>query len=126
MVYTVGTVAVIATGAGVYYYLSHDTEQTSKGAATGEKRKSKKDRRKAKKDVEAGTSEPAPKAGDEKSGLSIGHLGAYPQLTGLVGEEPRGKVATVEPEAELPQVDEMTVDTLDTEVRLQDIRGQIV
>ncbi len=52
VVYTVGAVAVVVTGAGVVYYLSQPNRdlngQDGSGTATDEKRKSKKERRKAK------------------------------------------------------------------------------
>ena len=66
IVYTVGAVAVVATGAGVFYYLKQDTASSSKGAGIADRKRSKKDRRKLKKDVEEATSEPAPRTSDEK------------------------------------------------------------
>lgn len=62
--YTIGAVAVVATGAGVVYLLTRDPRVD--GQAAGEKRKSKKDRRKAKKEDVEGFAQPKPKSGDEK------------------------------------------------------------
>jgi mitochondrial import receptor subunit TOM70 len=49
VVYTVGAVAVVVTGAGVVYFLSESSKGSDNGSAPEEKRKNKKDRRKAKK-----------------------------------------------------------------------------
>ena len=50
LVYTVGAVLVVATGAGIFYSINREPSQPGHGANAGEKKKSKKDRRKAKKD----------------------------------------------------------------------------
>ena len=52
--YTVGTVAIVITGAGVAYYVSNSTVNAKSGDSTSseEKKKAKKERRKAKKDQE--------------------------------------------------------------------------
>jgi mitochondrial import receptor subunit TOM70 len=49
VVYTVGAVAIVVTGAGVVYYLSGSNRGLDNGSPSEEKRKSKKDRRKARK-----------------------------------------------------------------------------
>ncbi|KAI9833642.1 MAG: TOM (translocase of outer membrane) complex component [Sarea resinae] len=93
VVYTVAGVAVVVSGAGVVYYLS-DSSKGAKGAEAGtgtpeEKKKSKKDRRKAKKQAESVKKE----------------------------EETKQKTPTVEPEDELPEVDESTVGSLSEQDR---------
>lgn len=56
IVYTVGAVAVVATGAGVVYYLSEPNKgvdgRDDSRRASEDKKKSKKERRKAKKEVD--------------------------------------------------------------------------
>ncbi|KAI9805627.1 MAG: TOM (translocase of outer membrane) complex component [Piccolia ochrophora] len=99
VVYAVGAVVVVATGAGVIYYVS-ESKNTSKGNDRGkntaeEKRKSKKDKRKAKKQVEQSSQEEKPDA---------------------LGSNLRSS-PTVETEPELPQVDDSTVDALSVQDR---------
>ena len=65
IVYTVGAVAVVITGAGVVYYLSQPNGVSDGGNGSGvilEKKKSKKDRRKAKRQVEEPKKDETPAA----------------------------------------------------------------
>ncbi|KAI9768846.1 MAG: TOM (translocase of outer membrane) complex component [Geoglossum simile] len=91
VVYTVGAVAVVVTGAGVVYLLSESNKGLDSGSSSEEKRKSKKDRRKAKK-------QPVEEPKNAES------------------DAPR-KVPTVEVEKDLPEVDETTVGTLSAQER---------
>ncbi|SLM33579.1 mitochondrial import receptor subunit tom-70 [Lasallia pustulata] len=98
LVYTIASVAVVVTGAGVVYYVS-DSRKNPQGGAEAEekKRASKKERRKAK------------KAETEKPTVSKS------------SEEPESKknTATVQsdPSDDLPQVDEAIVEALSEQER---------
>lgn len=69
IVYTVGAVAVVVTGAGVVYYLSDSRDAARRDerelGLADEKKKSKKDRRKAKKQVAEGKKDEQAKAVEE-------------------------------------------------------------
>ncbi|KAA6414076.1 MAG: mitochondrial precursor s import receptor [Lasallia pustulata] len=97
LVYTIASVAVVVTGAGVVYYVSDSRKNPQGGAAAEEKRASKKERRKAK------------KAETEKPTVSKS------------SEEPESKknTATVQsdPSDDLPQVDEAIVEALSEQER---------
>ncbi|KAI9849800.1 MAG: TOM (translocase of outer membrane) complex component [Sclerophora amabilis] len=104
VVYTVGAVAVVVTGAGVVYYLA-DSKKGGKGdeydgAQSDERKKSKKDRRKAKKQSEEAKKD-VPKSDSSKIG----------------SETEEKKAAVAEPEEELPQVDEVSVEKLSPQER---------
>ncbi|KAI9780118.1 MAG: TOM (translocase of outer membrane) complex component [Peltula sp. TS41687] len=105
VIYTVGAVAVVVTGAGVVYYLSDSRKTTGTGerdlgVSEEKKKKSKKDRRKAK-------SQHADKDKEEQSKLA--------QATPAEPKVP--KPVPVSAEDELPQVDETTVETLSSQER---------
>ena len=54
IVYTIAGVAVVVTGAGVYYYASNSKPNALESTVDEKKRASKKERRKAKKEKEKG------------------------------------------------------------------------
>ncbi|KAI9827322.1 MAG: TOM (translocase of outer membrane) complex component [Phylliscum demangeonii] len=97
-VYTVGTIAVVATGAGVVYYLSEAQKPgRSNEHNVGEKRKSKRDRRKAKKQVaDARKEEEKIKADEERDAQ---------------------KQPTVESEDGFPEITERTAETFSPQER---------
>ena len=67
VVYTIAGVTLVVTAAGVYYYVS-DVDPSSKPApSTSGKKKSKKDRRKGKKDVEPSAAKEAQPSSTTKS-----------------------------------------------------------
>jgi mitochondrial import receptor subunit TOM70 len=70
VVYTIAGTVIIATGAGVVYYLSESRKSKQGASISEEKRKSKKERRKEKKATEEGKSTPFG-ARDEEAGISI-------------------------------------------------------
>ncbi|KAI9758906.1 MAG: Mitogen-activated protein kinase [Chaenotheca gracillima] len=92
VVYTVGAVAIVVTGAGAVYYFSAPGKG-SNGDESGEKKKSKKERRKAKKQAE-----------ESKKDEPLISDPAKP-----AAESEVKKAATAEPEEELPQIDESTI-----------------
>ncbi|KAI9806747.1 MAG: TOM (translocase of outer membrane) complex component [Sarcosagium campestre] len=103
VVYTVGAVAVVITGAGVVYYISDSSRSTKPGtgeaASTGgKKKKSAKDRRKAKKQAELASKD----VKDEVLSSSESSLKPTP---------------TVESEEELPEIDEGVIETLSVQDR---------
>ena len=67
VVYTIAGVAVVASGAGVAYYISESRKGPQDAGAEEKKRLSKKERRKAKQEKEKEKSQPEAKAADEKS-----------------------------------------------------------
>jgi import receptor subunit TOM70 len=89
VVYTIAGVAVVVTGAGVVYYLNSD----SKPSGDSTPKLSKKERRK-RKEAERKAAEPTPSA-----------------------PAPKPKEASVQSEAELPEVDETSVLSLTPEQR---------
>ncbi|WEW60213.1 TOM (translocase of outer membrane) complex component [Emydomyces testavorans] len=94
LVYTIAGVAVVVTSAGVVYYLS-DSGRIQTAAQPGEKRKSKKERRREKKKAEEEKKAEAAKASESR-----------------IAEANEAE----EPE-ELPEVDETIVQALDAETR---------
>ena len=67
VVYTIAGVAVVASGAGVAYYISESRKGPQDAGAEEKKRLSKKERRKAKQEKEKEKSQPETKVADEKS-----------------------------------------------------------
>ena len=67
VVYTIAGVAVVASGAGVAYYISESRKGPQDAGAEEKKRLSKKERRKAKQEKEKEKSQPEAKVADEKS-----------------------------------------------------------
>ncbi|KAI9735826.1 MAG: TOM (translocase of outer membrane) complex component [Cirrosporium novae-zelandiae] len=96
VVYTIAGVAVVVTGAGVVYYLRDTGSDSKVSGGTGaseDKKKSKKERRKEKERARGKADSPS-----KTEGVAA-------------------KSAKVEPEEELPQVDETTVGALSEEDR---------
>ncbi|RVX75564.1 Mitochondrial import receptor subunit tom70 [Exophiala mesophila] len=94
--YTIAGTVVVITSAGAIYYFSGSKTPP----APSEKRKSKKERRKEKKAAE-----------DAKAGISLKDEEAAPATPAAP------KTATVEPEVELPEINETTVETFSQEER---------
>lgn len=67
VVYTIAGVAVVASGAGVAYYISESRKGSQDPGAEEKKRFSKKEKRKAKQEKEKEKSQPEAKVADEKS-----------------------------------------------------------
>ncbi|KAI9887158.1 MAG: Mitochondrial import receptor subunit TOM70 [Watsoniomyces obsoletus] len=108
VVYTVGAVAVVVTGAGVVYYLTQPPRPTSDPekalGVSEEKRKSKKERRKGKKQAEEPKREE--KAAAATKDRSTAAATSAEKATPIVKvEEP------------LPEVDETTVEKLSAQER---------
>ncbi|KAI9823192.1 MAG: TOM (translocase of outer membrane) complex component [Thelocarpon impressellum] len=115
VVYTVGTIATITTGAGIAYYLTRPSDISPRDPrSTAEKKKSKKERRIAKKQTADLQTEPPP-AEPRDAGKSPA-LAVETVLTPL---SDLAKPAAVEAEPDLPQIDEATVDSLPAEERKQ-------
>ena len=99
VVYTIAGVAVVLTGAGVYYYSNNSKYASVESLGDQEKRASKKERRKAKKEKERAEAKAAPR-----------EVSSEPSKT--------RKTPTVEsdPSEDLPTINEETVDTFSQEV----------
>ncbi|KAI9684460.1 MAG: TOM (translocase of outer membrane) complex component [Trizodia sp. TS-e1964] len=96
VVYTVSAVVVVVTSAGIVYYLSEAKKDSDLEA--GEKKKSRKERRKAKKDVDEFRRELTPKS-DEDQG------------------EPKPVVPIIKIEDTLPPINETSIETFTIEER---------
>ena len=77
LVYTIAGVAVVVTGAGAVYYL---TDSRKSALAEENRRASKKERRKAKKDINSPDARVSPQQA-EKSGKSFDVFGSLPADT---------------------------------------------
>ncbi|KAI9844432.1 MAG: Mitochondrial import receptor subunit TOM70 [Thelocarpon superellum] len=102
IVYSVGAVAVVTTGAGLVYYLSRDPSQAqldrdSPSSTSEERKKKKKDRKKVKKQAEESTEEVTPKVELDQGSPTTS--------------------ASVEAEPELPDISEETVESFSAEER---------
>jgi hypothetical protein len=118
VVYTIAGTAVVITGAGVVYYLSESRKNNKGASVSAEKRKSKKERRKEKKAAEEGNRATST-AKDEEAGNSFYAVPAIPTDSPAIAPAPAApKVATVEAEDDVPQIDETTVDSFSQEVAL--------
>ena len=116
IVYTIAGTAVVITGAGAVYYFSDSRRDTS--TTSPEKKKSKKERRNEKKKAEE-ESKSGITLKDEEAGMHRPDTFCVP-LTHALTAVPTPKAPTVEPEEELPQIDETTIDSYAQEVRILD------
>jgi mitochondrial import receptor subunit TOM70 len=117
VVYTIAGTAVVITGAGVVYYLSEARKNKKGTSIPGEKRKSKRERRKEKRAAEEEQVKSVPSSiKDEEAGMCF-HNPHLRVLIFVAPAAPAPKVAAVEAEDELPQIDETTVDSFSQEVR---------
>ena len=99
VVYTIAGVAVVLTGAGVYYCSNNSRHAPVEGLGDQEKRASKKERRKAKKEKERAEGKAAPREASSE-----------PSKT------PRTPTVESDPSEDLPTINEETVDTFSQEV----------
>ncbi len=119
VVYTITGVAVVASGAGVAYYLSDSRKESKEAAAEDKKRLSKKERRKAKQEKEKDKSTPEAGAAREKPKeqrkLVINGNCALQNFNTL---QAQAKPSTVEtdPLEDVPRIDENNVDSLSEQV----------
>ena len=114
VVYTIAGTAVVITGAGAIYYFSDSRRDTS--TTPPEKKKSKKERRNEKKKAEE-ESKSGITLKDEEAGMHLSDTFLAPPTHALTAV-PTPKAPTVEPEEELPQIDETTIDSYAQEVRM--------
>ncbi|KAL8820459.1 MAG: hypothetical protein Q9223_001320 [Gallowayella weberi] len=99
IVYTIAGVALVITGAGVVYYNSDSRTNVRESGLEEKKRASKKERRKAKKEMDKEQPDP--------------------QNRSVPEQPPKPKAPTVEPDSsdDLPQVDPSTVESLSDQDR---------
>lgn len=115
IVYTIAGTAVVITGAGVVYYLS-DSRQ-GKSTTSTEKKKSKKERRNEKKKAEE-ESKSGITLKDEEAGMDRPDRSHAQPTDTLIAVPPPPKAPTVEPEEELPPIDETTIDGYSQDVSM--------
>ena len=111
LVYTVGAVITVTTGAGIVYYLTRPATGSSSGSgadATATK-KSKKERRKAKQQASGSPNE-------VPSGEGSGKGNSPRPPSSPLTSPAKAAAAQVEPEPDLPEINETTVETFDVEV----------
>ncbi|KAF2095548.1 mitochondrial precursor proteins import receptor [Rhizodiscina lignyota] len=113
IVYTIAGVTVVATAAGVYYYVSETRGVTNEPeSSAASKKKAKKDRRKAKKGAEEAEQQPPE---ESREG---GNTCARNNVDMLIGRvEPKKATATDVSEEELPEVTEDSVQLLSEQER---------
>lgn len=112
VVYTVAGITLVATAAGVFYYVNTapKSESSVDEAAAAAKRKARKDKRKAKK-------EPEDKSAEESTGQSISLKEADIANLAWTGKPNQATVSSVD-EDELPEITEQFVAGLTDEVNV--------
>jgi import receptor subunit TOM70 len=113
IVYTIAGTIVIITGAGAVYYLSD--ARRAKSTPSTEKKKSKKERRNEKKKAEE-QSKSGISLKDEEAGTRSCAACTWTPVTDASTALPTSKAPTVEPEEELPPIDERTIGGYSPEV----------